>query len=514
MADLRGGHDSYWLDSCPRSRYAALNSDVEVDVAVIGGGIVGLTAAALLTHAGKRVAVLEARRIADQVTGRTTAKLTSLHGLIYDYLTRRFGKDHARLYAEANQTAIDMVANWVAEFGIECDFERVAAYTFTDDASKADEIHREVDATQALGLPTKLVTEAPIALPVTAAIRMDNQAQFHPRKFLTGLTANIVADGCYVFEHTRVIDVQGERPVHVTTDRGNVVARDVIVATNLPILDRGAHFARAFPLAHVALTARVEPHQLPAGMFIMLADQNYSFRQVRDPRGPLLLAVGPSFKPGHVSVAEKYAQLADFVRRHFAVQSFEHRWFGQDYYSADRLPYVGKLAPTSDHRYVATGFGGWGLTNGIAAATVLTGAITGTTHPWSGVYKPSHLKMRESASKGCQANSHAARRRAPDRLPVTPPSRQNFHDLPASAANVVRIVGPHVTAYRGDRGELPTVSAVCTHSPSFKQGNDVEHNWDCARHGSRFAAERSTQLGSTVQPLMTKNLHGCRETPD
>lgn len=423
MADLGGKHDSYWLDSCPHSNYAALNSDVDVDVAIIGGGIVGLSAAAMLTRAGKRVAVLEARRIGEQVTGRTTAKLTSLHGLIYEYLTRRFGKDHARLYAEANQTAIEMVSDWVTQFGIECDFERVAAYTCTDDPSKVDDIRREAQAIQALNLPAELVTEAPIALPVTAAIRMNNQAQFHPRKFLIGLSANIVARGCYIFEHTRVIDVHGERPVHVNTDRGNVIARDVIVATNLPILDRGAHFARAFPLAHVALTARIDESQLPAGMFVMYGEQSYSFRQVRDPQGNLLLAVGPSFKPGHGSVAEKYSQLADFVRQHFTVHSFEHRWFNQDYYSADRLPYVGKLAPTSDHLYVATGFGGWGLTNGIAAATVLSGTILGATHPWNGVYKPSRLKVREAPSKFRHENAHATPRWMQDRL--SHPSQQH-----------------------------------------------------------------------------------------
>ena len=502
MFDLAGKHESYWLDTAPHTDYSALSGDTEVEVAVVGGGIVGLAAAEMLTRAGKRVAVLEARRITEQVTGRTTAKLTALHGLIYDHLIRHFGLDAARLYAQANQTAIETIANWIQEHHIDCDFERQPAYTFTAAASRVDDIRHEVEAAKKLGLPVQFVTEAPIPLPLAGAIRMDNQAQFHPRKFLIALAAKAVAGGCRIFEHTRVIDVHGENPIRISTDRGNVTARDVIVATHLPILDRGAHFARAFPLAHVALTACIDEAQLPGGMFIMMGEQSYSFRRVNDPSGPLLMAIGPAFKPGHGSVAEKYTQLAAFVREHFGMRSFEHRWFNQDYYAADRVPYVGKLAPTSDHLYVATGFGGWGLTNGVAAATVLTGAITGRTHPWSTLYKSSRLKLRETAGKLLQENAHVARKWVRDHL--TQPRQENLEQLPTGEGVVAKLNGEKVAAYRDDNGKLHTVSALCTHLGCVVQWNDAERSWDCPCHGSRFAVDGAVLQGPAVHPLESK----------
>lgn len=511
MFDRAGKHESYWLDTAPHSDYPVLNGELEVDVAVVGGGMVGLTLAAMLTRAGKRVAVLEARRITEQVTGRTTAKLTALHGLIYDHLIRNFGVDAARLYADANQSAIETIANWIQEHNIDCDFERQPAYTFTAEASRLEDIRHEVDAAAKLGLPVQFVTEAPIPLPLVGAIRMDNQAQFHPRKFLLALAAQAVTEGCRIYEHTRVVDVHGESPIRVNTDHGNVTARDVIIATNLPILDRGAHFARAFPLAHVALTARVDEAQLPGGMFIMMGEQSYSFRRVDDPSGPLLMAIGPSFKPGHGSVAERYSQLAAFVRDHFTVRAIEHRWFNQDYYAADRVPYVGKLAPTSDHLYVATGFGGWGMTNGVAAATVLTGAITGRTHPWSALYHSSRLKLRETAGKLLHENAHVASQWVRDHL--RQPPRENLDQLSKGEGVITKLDGEKVAAYRDDDGNLFAVSAVCTHLGCVVQWNDAERTWDCPCHGSRFAVDGSILNGPAVHSLKPKTpARPARET--
>jgi glycine/D-amino acid oxidase-like deaminating enzyme len=92
---------SFWIDTTPRTNFPTLKDDTAVDVAILGGGIVGLTAAVLLKRLGKTVAVIEARRVAEGVTGHTTAKVTSQHRLIYDTLIKEHGEHKARLYGEA-----------------------------------------------------------------------------------------------------------------------------------------------------------------------------------------------------------------------------------------------------------------------------------------------------------------------------------------------------------------------------------------------------------------------------
>ena len=112
---LSGQPTSLWLATTPETDFPALQGELAVDVAIVGGGIAGLTAATLLKEAGRTVAVIEAGRIIQGVTGYTTAKVTSLHALIYDHLIRQFGEEKARAYAEANQAAIEHIAAWIRE---------------------------------------------------------------------------------------------------------------------------------------------------------------------------------------------------------------------------------------------------------------------------------------------------------------------------------------------------------------------------------------------------------------
>ena len=143
---------SYWIASTPETSYEALEGDLAVDVAVLGGGIVGVTAAYLLKQHGLRVALVEARGIFTGVTGHTTAKLTSLHGLKYSQIVSQFDRERARLYADANEGAIRFVAAVVQEQGIDCDLHRMPAFTYTREAGELDRIHAEVEAAREAGL--------------------------------------------------------------------------------------------------------------------------------------------------------------------------------------------------------------------------------------------------------------------------------------------------------------------------------------------------------------------------
>ncbi len=249
MRDASAGkHLSFWIDTTPRTEYPALDGDASVDVAVLGGGITGLTAAVLLKRLGKTVAVVEMGRIAEGVTGRTTAKVTSQHHLIYDTLIKEHGEKRARLYAEANEAAIGRVASFVEEKGIDCDFRRLPAYVYTESEEMLSRLEAEVEAARKLGLPASFTEDVPLPFPVKGAVRFENQAQFHVRKYLLALAEEIPGDGSHIYEDTRALDVEEGVQCRVETDKGKVIARDVIVATHIPFLFKGEFWGGGSPI--------------------------------------------------------------------------------------------------------------------------------------------------------------------------------------------------------------------------------------------------------------------------
>ncbi|HET9323834.1 MAG TPA: FAD-dependent oxidoreductase [Gaiellaceae bacterium] len=495
----RGG-PSFWIGTTPKTNYASLGDEVTVDVAVVGAGITGITAAALLKREGMTVALLESKRIVQGATGYTTAKVTAGHGLAYTKIRDVFGEDGARTYAEANQAAIERIARFVEEDGIECDFERKPNYAYAEDAEQAKQVEQEVEAEKAAGLPAELVRETPLPYEVAAAVRLENQAQFHPRKYLLALAATIPGDGSHVFEQTRVRTVKHGEPCDVIAELGRVRARDVVVATHLPILDRGLFFAKTYPHRSYALCAPIDESEAPDGMFINAGTPTRSVRTIRD-GGRLLLNVGGN---GHKvaeadDMPERYDQLEEFLREHWpGAGEVEYRWSTQDYMPPDQVPYVGRVRRRSEHAYMATGFNKWGMTNGTVAAQIVTDAIVGRTNPWAGLFDAHRRPTRSALAKLVAQNASVGFRFFADRVRAGD-GQSADHLEPGEGAVVGRL--RKTAVYRDDDGEVHELSPVCRHLYCRVHWNAAERSWDCPCHGSRYAADGRVIEGPATEDL-------------
>ncbi|HEX6445273.1 MAG TPA: FAD-dependent oxidoreductase [Streptosporangiales bacterium] len=248
MTQLPGKNESYWLDTTPATIHPRLVEDVEVDVAVVGAGIAGVCTAWELAEAGRSVALIEAHRIVAGVTGNTTAKLTSLHTLAYARLRDAAGADVARDYARSQQEAVEHVVATAGRLGIECDLERRAAYTYVTSPERVQEVRAETEAAREAGLPASYVTETGLPYGIAGAVRVEEQVQFHPRRYLLGLADHLVAEGGSIYERSRVVDLSEGEPCRLTVETGaTVTARDVVVATHYPVFDRSLLFARLVP---------------------------------------------------------------------------------------------------------------------------------------------------------------------------------------------------------------------------------------------------------------------------
>lgn len=495
---------SYWVDSTSTDNFSSLKDHVSVDVAIVGAGIAGITAATLLKKAGKTVALLESREVGTGASGHTTAKVTSLHQLIYATLIDQVGEDKARLYAESQQAAVEQVAQLVAQEQLDCDFQRKSAYTFTESEENLEKIEEEVEAALRFGLPASFVRETSLPFPIAGAIRFDHQAQFHPRKYILALAKLLPGNGSYVFENTRVQNVEEGSPCKVISDRGTLSAKKVLITTNLPILDQGLFFAKTYPKSSYLIAAPIEDSKAPDGMFIGIGEGYRSIRTTPSGEGTLLIVGGEGHKTGSVSeTEEKYLKLETYIRDRFGIESVKYRWSSHDMMSMDKLPYIGKLTPLSDCVYVATGFSLWGMSNGTLSGMILSNLVLENPNPWTDLYDATRITPFLSA-ESLKNNLDVGKHWVGDRLKGS--SEETLVELANGEGKLVNVDGDKIAAYRDDEGTLHTCSAVCPHLGCIVNWNSADKSWDCPCHGAQYTGEGKLFHGPAVKDLEPKNV--------
>ena len=495
MGTLDERNRSLWVATTDAGDFPTLAGDDRADVVVVGAGITGLTTARLLVEDGRSVIVVDAGPVCAGATGYTTAKITSLHGLAYGDITDRFDEDRARLYGQANEAAIAEVARLVELDAIECGLERRAHVVYTTDPSTADAVHREAELASRLGLPASSSLPAELPFDVVAAVRFEDQAQFHPRAYCLGLARAITEAGGRIFTHTRARHIDGDGRAVVTDHgelRGDVA---VVVATHLPIKEMGAYFARAEAWRSYALAVTVDGER-PHDMYISVDSPTRSLRTA----GDHLIVGGEGHKVGDAhDTTEHYRNLETWAREHFAVASVDHRWSAQDWSAADGIPYIGRMAGEDDGVYVATAFKKWGMTHGTIAGMLIRDLVAGRDNPWLEVYDATRIAPRQSLKGVISENVAALTHFVGDRLRAGDDG--TLDDLQPGEGAVVRVDGDAVAAFRDDGGAVRAVSAVCTHLGCLVNFNPAERTWDCPCHGSRFTVDGAVIEGPATDDL-------------
>src|SRR3954471_8790176 len=232
--------NSYWTDNTPAPRFSPLKEDIAVDALIVGAGITGITAAYLLKRAGRTVALVERDRCVSADTAHTTAHLTCVTDAQLSDLVKHFGKDHAQAVWDAGLAAIDTINTLVWREQIKCQFEWVPGYLFNRDAAPGrdrDEAARalrdEAALANDLGFDAEFVERVPLF--DRPGIRYDNQAKFHPRKYLLALLRLIPGKGSYVFENSNIEDIDGSPITATLSDGHRIHCEHVLLATHVPL---------------------------------------------------------------------------------------------------------------------------------------------------------------------------------------------------------------------------------------------------------------------------------------
>jgi glycine/D-amino acid oxidase-like deaminating enzyme/nitrite reductase/ring-hydroxylating ferredoxin subunit len=490
---------SYWKDHGIPLSFAPLTANLTVDVTVVGGGITGIITAWLLAKEGKKVALLESRKLTDGTTGFTTAKVTAQHGLIYDELIRTIGEEKARLYYEVQEEAIAFLKKTTEQMSIDCDFTTQDAYVYAETKETLSQIEKELDAYEILGINGGLAgMEARMRLPfkVEEAIVMRDQAQFHPVKFLEALVRDMAGE-VLIFEETRAEAIENDKVK--TTDGYDVSSEHIIVASHFPFNDfDGFYFSKLHVERSYAIGVKSD-RELEEGIYISADKPSRSLRYATMENGEKLLIVGGENHPTGRSergTMRHYEELSEFTQLHFGVKDILYRWSAQDLITLDRVPYIGL---DDENIYSATGYAKWGMTNGTTAAHIMTDLVMGRENRFAGVFDPKRTKAKPADIKTfVTENAKVAKELIAGKLKGTVTT---VDDLQPDEGGVVVVDGKKAGAYKDEQGNCHLVNTTCTHMGCETKWNDAERSWDCPCHGSRYSYDGSVLEGPAIEPL-------------
>lgn len=461
------------------------------DVIVVGAGLAGLLTAWYLKKEGKSVLVLEADKTASGQTERTTAKITSQHGLKYSKLIKKVGMKKARLYAQANEAAIEEYECLIKDHEIECQFERVPAYLYTkqeteliekegkNESSPGDDVFfmretellkEELKAALSLGIDAFFTQETELPFEVADAVCFRNQAQFSPLEFIRHISAELE-----IWEYIKVIAIKGHQ---VVTENAVLTADKIVVATHYPIRNvPGFYFLRLHQERSYVLA--LSGCNKINGMYLGIDQDGYSLRQA----GEFLLFGGGSHRTGENEKGGTYEDLTQAAKKYFPQSRVETCWSAQDCMPHDGIPFIGKYSIFTPHLYVITGFQKWGMTSSMVAAMVLRDELCGRKNPYEKLFSPQRVNIRASAGNLFHDIGMSVKGLTKGLLHRP---NESADSLAPGHGGIVTVDGKRYACYRDDTGTLHKISARCPHMGCELTWNPDEKSWDCPCHGSRF----------------------------
>jgi len=475
---------SYWLDNDSSPSFPRLQEDIEVDVGIVGGGITGITTAYMLSQQGLNVALIDAGKLLHQTTGHTTAKVTAQHGMIYNKLIENFSKSDALLYYEANVEGKEIIEKLIEKYDIQCDYTEENAYLYTNSDDYIQKIKKEQKAYEQLGITHEELEDLPLNIPIKLALKLQNQAQFHPIKYLQALIEQCKKAKVQMYEHTTAIDVeQRTDPAILTKNNNRIQCKYVVSASHYPFYDgQGFYPTRMYASRSYVIAVKSEQNY-PGGMYINVEKPTRSIRSTNFQNEDLWLISGEDHKTGQgKSTIKHYEALQSFAESTFSIQNYLYRWSAQDLVTIDKVPYIGQLTKTNERIFVATGFRKWGMTTGTIAAKIITDTITNKNNRYLQLFQPTRFHAKQTLTNFMKTNADVAKHLLKGKLTYTKSAEQLKHD----EAAIIRINGKRTGVYVDTEGKIYAVDTTCTHLGCEVEWNSAERSWDCPCHGSRF----------------------------
>ncbi len=487
---------SIWIDTTPSTNYPSLKEDLDADVAIVGGGITGITAAYLLAKAGKSVVLVDKGRIAMSETGHTTAHIIEATDADYKDLIKTHGVDDARLNTEAIRKSIALIRSLVEELGIDCGFKAVDGYLYTEDEKDVEYLKRQQEYLLETGIATEWVEEVPVPFATKGGVRYRNQYIFHIREYLRPLAKAAVDNGARIFENTLINDVSTGA---IKGEVGSVRAKHVLLATHVPINDRGGIWAKMYITRTYVVAAPIKRDVIPDALFWDTAYPYHYTRLLETDKGLYLIVGGEDRDVGKEgNDEERYEALEQYCRERFGVKTFSHRWSGQINEPADMLPFIGESSH-GKNVWMSTGYSGTGMTYGTLSALMLSDFALDRENEYASLYDPARKKL-SAILENVVTKATVFPKRMIEKVTHLDVEAKSVDEVVEGEGKIVSTDGKKAAVARID-GKLCVLDPTCTHMGCTVAWNAAEKSWDCACHGSRFDIRGAVLNGPATAPL-------------
>jgi glycine/D-amino acid oxidase-like deaminating enzyme len=395
--------ESTWIATAKsQKKYPSLAEDLTTEVAIIGGGLAGVTAAYLLAKAGKEVVLITQDDSRESASANTTAFITTPIDTSLQDLTKMYDAERAKLVWQSGRDALDHIEKTVNQEGIDCEFMRCPYYYYATDEGEFKDLEKEAKLAREYGFAA---TTEPVELPFpnAGAMTLPHEAKFHALKYLDQLKSKAVSYGAKVFDRTRALGVlkQGDREV-VNTPKGTITAHTVLLATYYPFTDPAELYAHTGRYITYLFEAKIPKGLWPEAMYEDSKNPYHYMRIDRQETFDRLIVGGEDHRREiKIDPRKNYAALRKYLESLIPKEKVKivRKWRWGIIETIDGLPYIGPLKDA--RQYVITGLSGTGMTLSRIAAEMFVDYVLGKENPYAALYEPLRLpKPRALAKKG------------------------------------------------------------------------------------------------------------------
>ncbi len=506
-----GALKSLW--QCKMPEYVSktkTTSDAIYDVLIVGGGITGITTALQLQKAGKKCILAEAHTIGFGTSGGTTAHLNTFMDNSYANIEKDFGEDNAQLVAKVAREALELVKKNIKEYNIDCDYSEQEGYLFSQDKKQTKELDDIYDASKKAGCEVRYDDKIPLTIDFIKAVVFEKQAQFHPAKYFYALAKAFEEAGGVLLQNCRITGVH-EKGDHLEIESylGKIQARQLIYATHIPPGVNLLHF-RCAPYRSYVMAIKLKDGIYPDGLAYDMYDPYHYYRTYEVDGEKYLVAGGEDHKTAHQeNTDECFRKLESYLQKYFDIEEVAFKWSSQFFTPTDGLPYIGRLPGNPDSVFVATGFGGNGMTYSHVTALALTELIVKGESKYEKLFNPNRIKPVAGFESFVKEAADVVAKFIGDRFSKV--KIKELGEIAHGEAKVVKYEGNSIALYKDEKGGLHAVNPACSHINCIVGWNSAEKTWDCPCHGSRFSMDGEVLTAPARKDLEKINLEELSE---